>query len=76
MYDNLELSDVRSIIDKLMLFIVLDGKSFVDENDKKKYVHQYLNLLVNIVNDPVKLPSSSKSIIMEYIIKDISEYID
>ena len=74
MYENIELSDVKTIINKLMIFIVLEGKSFVNEKDKARYVESYLSLLVNVINEPTNEGSSSKAMLMEHILKDISNY--
>jgi len=77
MYNNLTLDDIKTLINKLMAFIVLDGKKFVDEKDKELYVKSYINLFVNMINEPeTKNNSSAKSLIMEQIFSDLIKYID
>ena len=77
MYNNLTLDDIKTLINKLMAFIVLDGKKFVNEKDKELYVKSYINLFVNMINEPeTKNNSSAKSLIMEQIFSDLIKYID
>ena len=56
-----------------MDFIVIEGKSYVDNNKKEQYVLSYLNMLVDVVNQPNK-NQVPKSVLMEHILKDIDSY--
>ncbi len=76
MDDNLNMKDVKKVINKLMAFIVLDGKSFVSEEEKASYVKSYLNLFIKVINEPEERISNSKSAIMEHIFKDMKKYVD
>jgi len=70
---NLNENDIREIIKKFMDFIVIEGKSYVDNNKKEQYVLSYLNMLVDVVNQPNK-NQVPKSVLMEHILKDIDSY--
>ncbi len=70
---NLSESDIRAIIKKFMDFIVFEGKSYVDVNKRDKYVLAYLNMLVDVVNEPNN-KQVPKSVLMEHIFKDIESY--
>jgi len=77
MYDNLSMEDVKTLINRLMEFIVLDGKNFVSEEDRESYVKSYLSLFVKIINEPVGDDNnSSKAIVLEHIFKDMTKYIE
>ena len=76
MEGNLEMKDVKLIINKLMSFIVMDGKHFVNEEEKKSYVQSYLNLFAKIINEPEDdHKKASKAAVMEHIFKDIEKYV-
>ena len=70
---NLSENDIRAIIKKFMDFIVFEGKSYVDVNKREQYVLAYLNMLVDVVNEPNK-KQVPKSVLMEHIFKDIESY--
>lgn len=74
--ENLEINDVKLVINRLMSFIVLDGKHFVTEEEKASYVKSYLSLFVKIINEPVEDKKLTKAIVMEHIFKDISKYVE
>lgn len=76
MNDNLNMEDVKTVINKLMAFIVLDGKNFVSEEEKASYVKSYLNLFIKVINDPEEQKGNSKAAIMEHIFKDMDKYVD
>jgi len=76
MEDNLDMKDVRIVINKLMAFIVLDGKKFVNEKEKADYVKSYLNLFIKVIHNPNEEVNNHKSAIMDSIFKDMKKYID
>ena len=76
MVDDLDEKDVKLVINRLMTFIVLDGKHFVTEGEKASYVKSYLDLFIKIINEPVPDKVARKAIVMEQIYKDITKYID
>jgi len=77
MYDNLSMEDVKILINRLMSFIVLDGKKFVSEKDKENYVKSYLSLFVKMINEPVgDEKNTSKAVVLEHIFKDMTKYIE
>lgn len=69
-------TDYKLIVNKLVSFIVLEGKSFVSEEEKIEYVKSYLKLFVKIINQPLEdNKESEKSLLMENILKDLSNYL-
>lgn len=76
MEENIEMKDIRLLISRLMSFIVLDGKHFVNETEKENYVKSYLHLFVKMINDPVTDENAKKAVVIEQIFKDISKYIN
>ena len=71
-------SDYKLIVNRLVSFIVLEGKTFVDENEKVEYVKSYLKLFVKIINQPNEESgedsTESKSILVEHIFKDLAKF--
>ena len=70
---GIDRSDIQSIIKKFMDFIVIESKNYLDDEKKDQYVLAYLNMLVDVVNEPnnKQIP---KSVLMEHIFKDIESY--
>lgn len=79
MVSDLNDSDYKLIVNRLVSFIVLEGKTFVDENEKVEYVKSYLKLFVKIINQPSEVEeedsTESKSLLVEHIFKDMSKFV-
>lgn len=69
---KVEISDLKRIIHSLMNFIVIEGKEFVNEEQKQQYVESYLYLLIKTINT---INEEKDEILVKNISDDISSYI-
>lgn len=65
-------SDIRCIINKLVNFIVVEGKEFVPDEKKDEYVSSYLYLLIKTIHFTDKEEYAS---LVETISKDINKHV-
>lgn len=72
MKEEVNIADLKVIIQTLIKFIVVDGKSFVTEAKKEEYVASYVHLLVKMINQAEEEKNHS---IVEKIASDIANYI-
>ncbi len=67
----LEVADLVVLIRNLIRFIVVEGKEFVNDEDKEAYINQYMNVLISNIN----LTQKTKEIpIMDAILEDVFLY--
>ncbi|MFC5045117.1 hypothetical protein ACFSTE_16385 [Aquimarina hainanensis] len=72
--DELEITDLKEIIRKLISFIVVDGKKYIsDDAQKRAYVLGYLHLLAKVINF---IEEEDEFTAVENIADDISTYIE
>ncbi len=73
MSNQLDISDLKKIIQDLISFIVIDGKEFVNKQQQKEYISCYLRLFIKTFN-----PENSQinSHYTEEISKDILKVFD
>jgi len=70
MKSDLSQQDIKKIIDSLIKFIVIDGKTYIAEEQLKQYTLHYLHILIQITNN--ELPTDSKHYtLVESILNDI-----
>ncbi|WP_459211698.1 hypothetical protein [Aquimarina rhabdastrellae] len=50
MNNQLELTDLKKIIQDLISFIVIDGKTYVDDRYQKEYITSYIRLFIKAFN--------------------------
>ncbi len=72
MKDNLDIQDLKLIIRNLITFIVVEGKEYVNENQKREYVSKYVHLLVKTIN---LIDETEEFSIVEDIADDITRYL-
>ena len=72
MEDTLDISEVRLIIRNLITFIVIEGKEYVNDEQKQAYISGYLLVLVKTIN---LIDEKERVSVVETIAKDISEYL-
>ncbi|MEW7290811.1 hypothetical protein [Aquimarina sp. 2304DJ70-9] len=72
MNDNLNISDIRLIIRNLITFIVVEGKGYVNDAQKRDYVSEYLLVLVKTIN---LIDEQEEYSVVEDIANDISNYL-
>jgi uncharacterized protein (UPF0305 family) len=73
MKKELEISEIRLIIRNLIAFIVVEGKEYVSDKQKKAYVSGYIQLLVKTIH---LIDNHKELSIIEDIIEDISTYLE
>ncbi len=73
MKDNLDISDVRLIIRNLITFIVIEGKEYVSDANKRAYVSGYVHTLIRTIN---LIDEHKEFSITEDIVEDISKYLE
>ncbi len=72
MEGNLENSDVRLIIRNLITFIVVEGKHYVSDHQKKAYVSGYIHLLAKTIH---LINEENEQTLIEDIANDITKYL-
>lgn len=72
MEEELNISDLKKIIQTLVAFIAIDGKEFVNDTEKPQYVSSYVLLLIKIIN---QLDNKEQVSLVENISHDIAKYI-
>jgi len=71
MQNELSKQEIKKIINALLKFIVLDGKAYINEENRKLYNLHYLQILTQITNN--EIPVNEKDyLIIENILKDIN----
>ncbi len=70
---DLDISEVKRIIRNLITFIVIEGKQYVNEGQRKEYVCAYVQLLIKTIH---LIDEKEKESVIEDIAKDISTYIE
>lgn len=71
MKEELNISDLRRIIRNLITFIVVEGKTYVKDKNKREYVESYVLLLAKIIN---QLDQEEQTTLIENISDDIANY--
>lgn len=66
--NDLEIEDIKKVINGLMQFIINDSRQYVDSNKQHQYIKKYLELLEAIIKCK-ELPCNEN--LIENIIKDI-----
>ncbi|WP_103865843.1 hypothetical protein [Aquimarina sp. I32.4] len=72
MKKELDISEVKLIIRNLVTFIVVEGKQYVSDNQKKAYVSGYVQLLIKTIH---LIDEQEEISIVEDIAEDISTYL-
>ena len=72
MKEEPEISDLIHIIQSLIEFIVIDGKAYVRDNEKREYVASYVLLLAKTIN---QMGKEEETKVVESIAEDIAKYI-
>ncbi len=72
MESDLDITEVRLIIRNLITFIVIEGKEYVSDEQKKAYVSGYIQLLIKTIH---LIDEEQKKSIVQDISKDISMYL-
>ncbi len=72
MKGDIDISDVRLIIRNLITFIVVEGKEYVHDEQKKNYISGYLLVLVKTIN---LIDEQEEFSVVEDIANDISNYL-
>lgn len=71
MQNELSKQEIKKIINALLKFIVLDGKAYINEENRELYNLHYLQILTQITNN--EIPVNEKDyLIIENILKDIN----
>lgn len=70
--EDLSISDLRKVIRNLITFIVVDGKEYVDDSEKRDYVKSYVMLLAKIIN---QVDQEENTSLIKNISDDIANYI-
>lgn len=70
--EDLNISDLRKVIRNLITFIVVDGKEYVNDSDKKDYVKSYVMLLAKTIN---QVDQEEHTSLIKNISDDIANYI-
>ncbi len=73
MKNNLDTSEIKLIIRNLITFIVVEGKEYVGDKQKKAYVAGYIQLLVKTIH---LIDEDVESSVVENIANDISKYLE
>ncbi|WP_299431986.1 hypothetical protein [uncultured Aquimarina sp.] len=71
MKEELDISDLRQIIQNLITFIVVEGKEYVNDGKKREYVVSYVLLLAKILN---QVDQEERASLIENISDDITNY--
>ncbi|WP_108869655.1 hypothetical protein [Aquimarina aquimarini] len=72
MKKELDISEVKLIIRNLVTFIVVEGKQYVSDSQKKAYVSGYVQLLIKTIH---LIDEQEEISIVEDIAEDISTYL-
>ena len=72
MHKELDISDIKLIIRNLITFIVIEGKDYVSDQNKKEYVAGYIHLLIKTIN---LIDEKEKDSVIENITDDIANYL-
>lgn len=73
MKDNLDISDIRLIIRNLITFIVVEGKEYVSDDNKRAYVSSYVSVLIKAIH---LIEEDHDVSIIEDIAEDLAMYIE
>ncbi|MDH7445290.1 hypothetical protein [Aquimarina sp. 2201CG14-23] len=71
MEEKLHISDLKRIIHNLIVFIVIEGKEYVNDKKKREYVASYVHLLAKVIN---QIEEEERVSLVEDISNDISKY--
>ncbi|MBW1294417.1 hypothetical protein [Aquimarina litoralis] len=71
MSEELNISDLRQVIRNLITFIVIEGKEYVNDDDKCEYVKSYVLLLAKIIN---QVEEKEQASLIQSISDDITNY--
>ncbi|WP_148639278.1 hypothetical protein [Aquimarina longa] len=73
MKKDVDISDVKLIIRNLISFIVVEGKEYVSDQQKKAYVSGYVQLLIKTIH---LVDDKDDTSLIEDIADDISTYLE
>lgn len=74
MNEEVEISDLKNIIQDLISFIVVDGKQYVSKKKQDAYVMKYVQCFIEAINEAPKKDRNPKILgIMKDIANDVNK---